>query len=497
MNRFKQSILASVIVYLFFSSLPHLLAAATRSASSTVLTLSEAVKAGDLVAVKKIIANRSLINERDREGYTALHHAAIKGEKDIAAELLAHGARVDIRGPGGVYPLHFAAAYGHVSVVELLLTHKALATVYDTVNKSTPLHYAVRRLHLEVMRLLLEAGASVDAIDKGGTALVHAINAGFYPGIRLLLDYHANTQIPNEQGYYPLEIAQQEGDSAIIEALERAGARNATTQERLMRRTKRVLASAFEDPQRLIGTIVLIATIAHWASKKTRGYWRSPLSPLVSYEPPIIQAVKEDNVTVVEKLLAPHGAEQQKKIVNEKNYNGETALHYALTQRIAALLIRAGADVNALSKDGTTPLHTAVAKRKLPVIKYLLQHGGRVDIADKIVGTPFHYLFRPQMPNQESALNEMVFQQQDPSTFFFRGVNPFDTEEAKEVARVLCDADDKMGRNAQKIKNAKGYDAVEVQNKLSKAWLIFLGFGSRYPHEVVEKPLKDIEEALQ
>lgn len=59
---------------------------------------------------------------------------------------------------------------------------------------------------------------------------------------------------------------------------------------------------------------------------------------------------------------------------------GGTALHLAASidnDVVAAVLIGAGADVNARDKDGQTPLDWAVIWQSTEVVKLLLRHGAR------------------------------------------------------------------------------------------------------------------------
>ncbi|RPA77952.1 ankyrin, partial [Ascobolus immersus RN42] len=67
--------------------------------------------------------------------------------------------------------------------------------------------------------------------------------------------------------------------------------------------------------------------------------------------------------------------------VNAANYKGTTALHYASTPEIAKLLIDAGANVNARNEDGETPLHFAQYHftHSLEISKLLIDSGATVD----------------------------------------------------------------------------------------------------------------------
>lgn len=61
----------------------------------------------------------------DRDGLTALHHVARKGNSLLAKDLLRYGADVKATDQWGMTPLHRAVAKGHAAVVEQLLHARA------------------------------------------------------------------------------------------------------------------------------------------------------------------------------------------------------------------------------------------------------------------------------------------------------------------------------------------------------------------------------------
>ena len=61
----------------------------------------------------------------DRDGLTALHQVARKGNSLLAKDLLRYGADVKATDQWGMTPLHRAAAKGHAAVVEQLLHARA------------------------------------------------------------------------------------------------------------------------------------------------------------------------------------------------------------------------------------------------------------------------------------------------------------------------------------------------------------------------------------
>jgi ankyrin repeat protein len=96
----------------------------------------------------------------------------------------------------------------------------------------------------------------------------------------------------------------------------------------------------------------------------------------------------------VAELLVARGAD-----CHAKNSRGAEPLHYAadanrwnpLAQAdVIAYLLSIGADPNAWTKDGVSPLHRAVRTRSLPAVRALLDGGGDPRVPNKSGSTPLH-----------------------------------------------------------------------------------------------------------
>ena len=65
------------------------------------------------------------MDERDRQGRTALHIAAYHGHELLVAALVVHGADVDMADHAGLTPLHMAAAAGRLEAARKLVSSGA------------------------------------------------------------------------------------------------------------------------------------------------------------------------------------------------------------------------------------------------------------------------------------------------------------------------------------------------------------------------------------
>jgi hypothetical protein len=95
-----------------------------------------------------LAASPSLLTVTDNAGYTPLHEAALKGRKDIGKELLL--TRRKSKG---------ASLSDYVNIK-------------STVTGDTALHDAVENGHISVVKMLLEGGADVAIVNKGGLKAV-------------------------------------------------------------------------------------------------------------------------------------------------------------------------------------------------------------------------------------------------------------------------------------------------------------------------------------
>ena len=121
-------------------------------------SLSDAVRAGNIEAVRAILADGVNVDTPEADGATALHWAVRSGNREIAQLLIDNGAYVRVENRYGVAPLYLAALAADAGMIEMLLA--AGADPMTTLPEGeTVLMTASRTGNVDAVEVLLDAGA--------------------------------------------------------------------------------------------------------------------------------------------------------------------------------------------------------------------------------------------------------------------------------------------------------------------------------------------------
>jgi len=179
--------------------------------------LMQAIKAGDLKEVRKLIKDGADVNMKMFNGYTPLHMAAENDQPKIARELIGKGADVDVEMAGArLTPLYIAAERGYMDVIKELLRGKARVGFF-------PVAVAVSAGRNEVVETLLANGASINDEGPNGTTLLHvAAQADQVEMAEWLIAHGAKVNSKDQKGNTPLSIAA--GNTKMENTLQAHGA---------------------------------------------------------------------------------------------------------------------------------------------------------------------------------------------------------------------------------------------------------------------------------
>jgi uncharacterized protein len=185
--------------------------------------LADAAEKADADAVNTLLDEHATVNAPQADGMTALHWATYHDNVDLTKRLLAAGADAKAANRYRVTPLSLACTNGNAEIVELLLTAGADANTALT-GGETVLMTASRTGRLGPVKLLLARGAAVDAREhKGQTALMWAAAEGQVEVVDALLRAGADVQTSLPSGFTPWFFAVREGRTEVVLRLLQAG----------------------------------------------------------------------------------------------------------------------------------------------------------------------------------------------------------------------------------------------------------------------------------
>lgn len=336
------------------------------------------------LAPKLQVAAQLALQERDEHDMTRLHHAVVQQDIPRLNTLLRLGLDIEAAsGPMGVRPIHMSVLAEQTGCLERLL----------------------------------EAGASPDAPDAHGTTPLHAASTLNLPHVaEILLDSGASPEARGPKGARPLQLAAWSNAAEAADVLLRNGASVDATDKK--RRTACHAAAAADAPEALE---VLLASGANAEKPDARG--RRALHYAVhscACNDPACPRVR----TLA--LLLEHGAQ-----LNAQDAGGWSALDVAAEHNRLAplqLLLRSGADANgqpspsscpplvlaahagareavamllsagalidARDAFGATALHAACVGSHPKTVKFLMQAGAQTSVYDEAGRTPAHYAAR-------------------------------------------------------------------------------------------------------
>ncbi len=181
--------------------------------------LIHAVIGGNLNIVKLALEKGANINEENIDHLSALFGAVSGGHEDIVLYLLEHGAK-PFDNPKAIWSLMGVAAdKENETIIYALARYGANIEAVDRAGR-TPLGYAAERGKINCMRHLLDLGADIDSINHNSkeflgeephneTALHGAVRNSELESVTFLVNNGASLDIPNGDGYTPLELARQ------------------------------------------------------------------------------------------------------------------------------------------------------------------------------------------------------------------------------------------------------------------------------------------------
>ena len=350
---------------------------------------------GELSIVKDILENRDTLLVPDENGQTALYAACIGNHLEIINVLIDCGYDVNHQDNDGKTVLHIAFENHIPDLAQTLIDQFSANTDIRDVHNWTPLHTAIDKgyfsyskelskkfLHQDVgtevswiqlyaacfqentqdVQFLLNDNTDVNHVSSAVyTSLLIAVTKGNIDIVTLLLDQDANVHSVTVDGKTPLHIAVDKGDETIIKKL----------------LTHEADPSLKDAP----GNTSLHLAVRVKGEAKT-----------------VIQKTDSKNISLLPascyicsiqtvQAIIDHGAD-----VNTVNNRGQTALWFACLdgqESFVKILLDAGADPSLADRHGDSCLHAAIhGQCSTETIQKIVDHGTQLNAVNKDGATP-------------------------------------------------------------------------------------------------------------
>ena len=302
--------------------------------------LSIAFKASD--GSREWIIDPISIVQEDGLGNNMLHYAAKGNFNNVIPVIIRNGISVDAANAMGETPLFSAIqslSTQTPSTITTLIENKASLSARDRQGNSI-LHAAVRCDSVNPAELLIKYGIDINAHSLNGNTPLHdAVILKKNDIVTLLINSNADREVRNIEGNTPLMEAVRSGNIPLTEELARNGADPST--RNISGDTPLHIAVSMENYD-LVSLLLGKGTSIH--ARNTRN--RTPFQISLSISPRMVSTLlTSDRIAI-------------------SDDDGNSALHIALRESVSEDYIRAiiqqRVRLNAVDRDGKTPLRLAV-----------------------------------------------------------------------------------------------------------------------------------------
>ena len=333
------------------------------------------------------------VNVKAIHGNTPLHICARDGAVQAMEILINHGALINEINNDSKTPLDLASEEGHVDAIVTLLSHGAMFTTPYSV--TTCVHLAAARNQSEVVQFFLTCNFEQDGKvttfdtelrnDERETILHVAAKNGAKETVAVLLENGADTNAEDDKGDSPLALAAYNNYPDIAD----------------------MLLEKDSDPN----------------TRNSKG------------DPLLFWCIKNNKQEIIASLVS-HGAD-----VNIQDLSGDFPLHVAVSQntpRWIRFLHKFNVEMDPLDANGKTPLIIACEKSLTDCVEALVECGANVHFQRKDDGsTPLHIAVKKRKLN---IMKILVYSNADPCAKDNEGLSPIDlVSETQELPFIdMC-----------------------------------------------------------
>jgi ankyrin repeat protein len=340
--------------------------------------LMTAARAGNVQTIKALVAHGANVSAAEQwQGQTALVYAALQNHADAVQMLVELGADVNGRSKRLEFPDFVFKTAGMIYAVQ-------------PVGSWTPLMYAARDGAIDAVRALADSGADLNLVDPDGTtALTLAIINGHFDTAVALLEKGADPNVADKNGMTPLYAAVDMHTIQTVWGRPMPLLEDATDPAGMVQ----ALLERGADP----GVPLLRPIIG----RHTRNTGDASLSEGTTA---LARAAKSGDAKLMKVLLeggaSPHATQADLTTVamiaasggGQRVYPGSASVSTPATEEDSlaaiALVVEAGADLDAFNMNGDTAVHRAAARGADSIVAYLAERGATLDMQDRRGRTP-------------------------------------------------------------------------------------------------------------
>ena len=434
-----------------------------------------AVKKKDLELLRLFSEYGSNVDVQNKNGETILHHVCSEGMDVFARYLCKVGANPNLKDLDEKTPLHIATEKGNHKLVELLVD-KFRASVHErTKDGSTLMHLASQAGNPLISAVFIKKGVPLYMPNKKGVKAIHlAAMTGNLDMVKSVLDKGEKVDIRTKEGFTALHLAVQNNKPNIVEVLLGHGADVALKAGKL-KETPLHLCSKVVNGH--VSADLLIKSGAPINEANEAGetafhvaarHGNVPTAMMLLLEGAdftLLNANGENVMHILTKachfqltqnllqfVTQKSSKDSATKLVNQRNKNGESSVHYAASLKAAKVHYQfEDRDlVRLLLQTGGDPMLEATETRETSV--HYCSKSGNINVLDEILATM-------QSTDAQTACNKQAKNGWSPLLYAcYHGHPEIIKKLLSQNARV--DVFDEMGRASLHLAAELGHEDV-------------------------------------
>ena len=175
--------------------------------------------------VKSLVGKGANVNEKSNSGSTALIYACQSAENlEMVKFLVDNGANINEKEEDGMTSLMIACLYDYFEIVEFLVNKGANVNQKESIGW-TAIMFACSKNFFKIVEFLVNKGANVNQKNNfGNTLLIMASSEGYLELVKFLVDKVENVNEKDKDGYTALMLACKYKFFEIVKFLVNKGA---------------------------------------------------------------------------------------------------------------------------------------------------------------------------------------------------------------------------------------------------------------------------------